>query len=220
MLYIVSTPIGNLGDMTFRAVEVLKAVDLIASEDTRHTGILLKRYEITTRQTSFHEHNKSRKTDELISLLQQGQDIALVSDAGTPGISDPGYRLVRAVLDNGLEVTVVPGPCAAIAGLSLSGLPTDRFVFEGFLPPKSGARRRRLEALKDEGRTVIFYESPHRLLKTLGDIGAVLGQDCQVACCREMTKKFEEVVRGTPEEVVRYFDGRRVKGEIVLAVKI
>jgi 16S rRNA (cytidine1402-2'-O)-methyltransferase len=218
MLYIVSTPIGNLKDITIRAVEVLKAADLIAAEDTRHTGGLLKHYDIHTPVTSYFEHNEQTKARYLLGLLREGKNIALVSDAGTPGVSDPGYRLIRLALDNGISVTVVPGPCAAIAALSLSGLPNDRFCFEGFLPAKPGARRRRLAALKGEDRTVIFYESPHRLVKSLADIAEVLG-DPEVVIARELTKKFEEVKAGRATELAAAFTASPPRGEFVLLVK-
>ncbi len=217
MLYIVSTPIGNLKDMTFRAVEVLKAVDLIASEDTRHTGILLKHYGIQTPQTSYFEHSKANKTEFLIGLLKQGKTIALVSDAGTPGISDPGYRLIRSARDHGIEVTAVPGACAAVAALSLSGFPTDKFVFEGFLPQKSAGRIRRLTELKSETRTLILYESPHRLLKTLADIAEVL-ENPDVMVGRELTKKFEEIYQGRARLAHEHFSSRKTKGEIVILI--
>ena len=219
MLFIVATPIGNLKDMTLRAIETLKSVDLIAAEDTRHTGRLLKHYGIATPQTSYFEHNKLKKADDLIEQLKAGQDIALVSDAGTPGISDPGYRLISLARRHEVPVAVVPGACAAVAALSVSGFPTDRFCFEGFLPVKSVARRKKLESFKGEERTMIFYESPHRLLKVLKDIAEVLG-DPEIAAARELTKKFEEVKRGRAGEVLAYFSGRPVKGEFVLLVSL
>ena len=219
MLYIVSTPIGNLKDITLRAIETLKNVDLIAAEDTRHTGILLKHYDIQTPQTSYFEHNKLKKADYLIGLMEEGKDVALVSDAGTPGISDPGYRLLNLAQENDIEVTVIPGACAVISALTLSGLPMDRFCFEGFLPVKSSARQKKLALLKDEDRTVIFYESPYRLLKSLKDIDEVL-ENPTVVVAREITKKFEEVKRGTPSELIEYFSQKRVKGEIVLLINL
>lgn len=218
MLFIVATPIGNLKDITLRALETLKSADLIAAEDTRHTGALLKHYDIHSPLTSYFEHNEQTKARYLLGLLREGKNIALVSDAGTPGISDPGYRLIRLALDNGVSVTVVPGPCAAIAALSLSGLPNDRFCFEGFLPPKTGARRKRLSALKEEGRTVIFYESPHRLVKSLTDIAEVL-DDPEVVVARELTKKFEEVKSGRAAELAAAFTANPPRGEFVLLVK-
>lgn len=203
--------------MTFRAVEVLKSVDLIASEDTRHTGILLKHYEIQTPQTSYFEHSEANKTEFLIGLLKQGKSVALVSDAGTPGISDPGFRLVRAARENGVTVAAVPGACAAVAALSVSGFPTDRFVFEGFLPQKSAGRVRRLAEFKEETRTIIVYESPRRLLKTLQDIEAVL-ENPRVMVGRELTKKFEEVYEGEACRAFEHFSSRAPKGEIVILI--
>ncbi len=217
MLYIVATPIGNLQDMSLRALETLKTVDLIAAEDTRHTGILLKHYGIETPQTSFFQHNEFQKIDHLISLLKEGKNVALVSDAGTPGISDPGFRLIQAARQNGVAVTAIPGACAAVCALVLSGLPADRFCFEGFLPPKSAARRKKLELLKTEERTVIFYESPHRLVKALQDIADVMDNP-HVAVARELTKKFEEIPNGTARELVDYFSKKTVKGEIVIVI--
>ncbi len=218
MLYIVSTPIGNLKDITFRAVETLKQVDLIAAEDTRHTRILTKHYDIQTPLTSYFEHNKVKKGDELLKILQEGKDIALVTDAGTPGISDPGYRLIQLAKEHNIGMTVIPGASACIAALSLSALPTDRFVFEGFLPVKSPSRCTRLETFKDERRTIIFYESPHRLIKCLKDIQKVL-DDPFVVCAREITKKFEEVCEGSASELVEHFEQRGVKGEFVVLVR-
>jgi 16S rRNA (cytidine1402-2'-O)-methyltransferase len=219
MLYIVSTPIGNLGDISFRAIETLKNVDLIAAEDTRHTGILLKHYGIETTQTSFFEHNESKKADYLISLLNEGKDVALVSDAGTPGISDPGYRLIQMARANNIPMTAVPGACAAVTALTLSGLPMDRFCFEGFLPVKSSARRKKLELMRDEERTMIFYESPYRLVKSLKDIEEVL-DDPIVVVARELTKKFEEIKQGSASDLAEYFGKKNVKGEIVLAISV
>ena len=189
MLYIVSTPIGNLKDITLRAIETLKSVDLIAAEDTRHTKILTNHYEIDTPLTSYFEHNKIKKAEYIVNLLLQGQNVALVTDAGTPGISDPGYRLVAMAKEKDIPITVIPGACALIAGLSLSGLPSDRFIFEGFLPVKSAGRRKKLELLKSEERTIIFYESPHRIVKSLKDIEEVM-DDPVVSCARELTKKI------------------------------
>lgn len=218
MLYIVSTPIGNLKDITLRAIETLKNVDLIAAEDTRHTKILTKHYDITTPLTSYFEHNKVKKADYLIKLLKEGKDIALVTDAGTPGISDPGYRLIKLAKEYDIPMAVIPGPCALIAALSLSGLPTDSFIFAGFLPVKSAARKRKLEGFKDEKKTVVFYESPHRLIKTLKCMEEVLGSS-QVVCARELTKKFEEVREGTAGELREHFMKIKPRGEFVLLVK-
>jgi len=215
MLYIVSTPIGNLKDITYRAVETLKAVDLIAAEDTRHTRILCQHYDIQTPLTSYHEHNKVRKAEHLVKLLQEGQDIALVTDAGTPGISDPGYYLIRLAKDNEVPMTAVPGVTALITALTLSALPCHHFIFEGFLPVKSAARRKKLDQLRGEPRTVIFYESPHRILKALKDIEDVL-DDPHVVCARELTKKFEEVKGGRASDLIKLFSSKKPKGEFVL----
>lgn len=215
MLYIVSTPIGNLQDITLRALGVLKSVDIIAAEDTRHTKILLTHFGITTPLSSYHEHNELKKSEYLLGLLQQGKNVALVADAGTPGISDPGYRLIQLVKDNQIPLTVVPGPCALIAALSLSALPTDSFVFAGFLPVKSVGRQKKLAEFCQDARTVIFYESPHRLLKTLKDVDQVLG-DWDVVVAREITKKFEEVQRGTAQILIEHFSKTAPKGECVV----
>lgn len=219
MLYITSTPIGNLKDITLRAIEVLKEVDLIAAEDTRHTRILTKHYDIDTPLTSYFEHNKFKKSEYLLKVLQEGKSVALVTDAGTPGISDPGYRLIKLAQENNIPMTVVPGACALVAGLSLSGLPTDSFIFEGFLPNKSSARRKNLESLKEEKRTIIFYESPHRITKALKDIEEVLGNPI-VACARELTKKFEELRKGSASELYEHFSQTKPKGEFVLMVNL
>jgi 16S rRNA (cytidine1402-2'-O)-methyltransferase len=219
MLYIVSTPIGNLKDITFRAVETLKNVALIAAEDTRHTKILLDHYGITTSTTSYFEHNEDKKTAQLIAMLKDGKDIALVTDAGTPGISDPGYPLINAAIANDIPVTVIPGPTALIAALNLSGLPAHNFVFEGFAPVKSGARRKKLEGLKSLGRTVIFYESPHRITKLLKDIEETLDNP-PVVCAREITKKFEEVKKGTAHELFDYFSAHEPRGEFVVLINL
>jgi 16S rRNA (cytidine1402-2'-O)-methyltransferase len=214
-LYIVATPIGNLDDITLRAIETLKQVDMIACEDTRHTGILLNRYNITKKLTSYFEHNKVTKAGYIIRLLQQGQNIALVSDAGTPGINDPGYRLIKDAINNNIQVVPIPGANAAIAALSASGMPTDRFAFEGFLPVKTTARKNLLLKHKQDDRTMIYYESPHRLLSTLKDMQEILaGQEIVVA--REITKKFEEIKRGVPEALLSYFKESNIKGEFVI----
>ncbi len=218
MLYIVSTPIGNLGDITFRAVETLKNVDLIASEDTRHTRILTNHYGIETPLTSYFEHNKIKKADRLVRLLKEGRDIALVTDAGTPGISDPGYRLIRLAKDNDITVTVIPGACALVAALTLSGLASHSFIFEAFLPVKSGARKKKLSGFLKESRVIIFYESPHRICKTLADIVEVL-EDPFMVCAREITKKFEEVIEGRASQLLTRFSQGKPKGEMVLLVQ-
>lgn len=219
MLYIVSTPIGNLKDITLRALEVLKEVDLIAAEDTRHTRVLLDHYQITTPSTSYFEHNQVKKADYLLGLLKQGKKIALVTDAGTPGISDPGYVLVKLAKENKIPITVIPGPTALVAALSLSGLPTDSFIFEGFLPPKPVARRRELEKLKGEERTIIFYESPYRIEKTLKDIAEIL-DDPRVVCVREITKKFEEALEGKASELLLNPQITKPRGEFVVLLNL
>jgi len=218
-LYIVSTPIGNLKDITFRAVEILKSVDLIAAEDTRHTRILTAHYEIRVPLTSYFEHNKMAKGDYLISMLQEGKNVALVSDAGTPGVSDPGAHIIKLAIENGIKLDHIPGPCAAIAGLVLSGMPTDKFVFEGFLPNKSGARKNRLKKFLGEERTVIFYESPHRIVKTLLDMREVFG-DIRIACLRELTKKFEETRRQNVSELIEHFTKTKPLGEFVICIRL
>jgi len=219
MLYIVSTPIGNLKDITLRAIETLKSVDLIAAEDTRHTRILCNEYGITTVLTSYFEHNERSKSEYLVKLLKEGKNIALVTDAGTPGISDPGYRVVKAAKDAGIPITVIPGATAMIAALSLSALPTDRFVFEGFLPPKDVGREKRLEALKEEDRTIVFYESPHRVEKTLRSIAKVLNNPV-VTCAREITKKFEEVKEGPALTLAEEFVKKEPRGEFVIVLNL
>ena len=215
MLYIVSTPIGNLKDITLRAIETLKSVDLIAAEDTRHTKILLDAYQIEKPLTSFFEHNQIKKADWLIGLLKMGKSIALVSDAGTPGISDPGFLMVRLAQEHHIPITVIPGVSACISALTASGLPAHRFVFEGFLPPKSGARRNKLSALKSEKATIIFYESPHRLLKTLKDMQEIW-DDPTIVVARELTKKFEEIRKEKASQLIEHFTLHSPKGEFVL----
>ena len=215
MLYIVATPIGHLKDITLRAIEVLKSVDLIAAEDTRHSGILCREYGITAPLISCFEHNEEGRIAQILAALQDGKNVALISDAGTPGISDPGFRLVRAARENGLEVTVVPGACACIAALSLSAMPTDRFAFLGFMPVKPGARRRKIEEAARIGGTVIFYESPHRLLKSLKDIEEILGDPVMVVT-REITKKFEERLEDKASALHARFTVHAPQGEFVL----
>ncbi len=216
-LYIVSTPIGNLKDITFRAIEVLSNVDLIAAEDTRHTRILLQHYNIRTPATSYFDFNKEKKIPSLIKRLQEGARLALVSDAGTPGISDPAFRLVRTCIENGLRIETIPGATAFVPALVLSGLPTDRFVFEGFLPVKKG-RKTRLETLRNEPRTMVMYESPYRVVRTLRDLEATLGNR-QIVVVRELTKKFEEVVRGSLTEINSDIEQLKLKGEFVLVIE-
>jgi 16S rRNA (cytidine1402-2'-O)-methyltransferase len=218
-LYIVSTPIGNLQDITLRALETLKTVDLIACEDTRQTLKLLRHYDIRRPLESLHDHNERQRTPQLIAQLKAGRSIALVSDGGTPLVSDPGWWLVHQAIEERVPVTWIPGAAAVIGALVLSGLPTDRFVFEGFLPVKRGARHQQLEGLRNETRTVALYESPHRLLKTLRDIQEVLG-DIRVTCARELTKLFEEIRRGRVSELIAHFENHPPRGEIVLVLQL
>jgi 16S rRNA (cytidine1402-2'-O)-methyltransferase len=218
MLYVVATPIGNLEDVTLRALRVLRQVDLIATEDTRRTRILLDHYQIATPLTSLYEHNEAHKAPTLARRLQEGISIALVSEAGTPLISDPGYRLVQLAIARGITVVPIPGPAAVIAAVTVAGLPTDRFVFEGFLPKKPGRRRKRLESLRGEGRTLIFYESPRRVYDVLGDMQALWG-DRRVVVARELTKKFEEILRGRITEVRAQLAEHPPQGEVTLVVE-
>jgi len=215
MLYIVSTPIGNLKDITLRALEVLKSVDLIACEDTRHTKILLDHYGIKKPTTSFYQHNRFTKAEYLLGLLKQGKNVALVSDAGTPAILDPGYNLVNLAIQNKIEITALPGPTAFIDALVLSGKPAHEFFFAGFLPNKALARKNRLQELSRLKATVIFYESCHRILAALEDIQAIFG-DKEIVVARELTKKFEEVIRATPQAALRQLSHSKPRGEFVL----
>ena len=217
-LYLVSTPIGNLEDLTLRARRLLAEADLIAAEDTRHTQQLLARYDIHTPMTSYHDHNKEEKAPVLIERLRQGQTIALVSDAGTPTVSDPGYYLITNCIAAGIPVSPVPGPSAPLAALAASGLPTDAFLFAGFLPRKPGARQKRLEALAPLRETLILFESPHRLVRLLEELQARLG-DRRVAVCRELTKLHEEIIRGRLIEAVERLKGKTVKGEITIVIE-
>jgi 16S rRNA (cytidine1402-2'-O)-methyltransferase len=217
VLYIVATPIGNLEDISLRALRILKEVDLIAAEDTRHTHHLLSHYGIETALTSYHEHNERRKTPVLIERLRRGANIALVADAGTPVISDPGYRLVTAAIDAAIKVTPIPGASAVTAVVAASGLPPDRFAFEGFLPGSKKERRARLLALKDDTRTLVFYEAPHRIKESLSDLGEILG-DREVVVAREVTKLHEEFRRGSASELAAQLGNQEVRGEITLAV--
>lgn len=212
-----STPIGNLGDMTYRAVEVLGGVDVIACEDTRHTGLLLQHFGIKGRLRSYHEFNKLRRTPELIEMLRQGKRVALVTDSGTPSISDPGYYLVRTAVEARQRVVAVPGASAILAGLVVSGLPSDRFAFEGFLPKRHGRRLRRMLALRDEQRTMVFFESARRLARLLAEILELWG-DREVVIGRELTKQHEEVLRGKASEIGELLAGRSLKGEAVVIV--
>jgi 16S rRNA (cytidine1402-2'-O)-methyltransferase len=217
-LYVVGTPIGNLEDITFRAVRILQTVDLIAAEDTRHTGKLLQHLQVKTPQISYHEHNRNSRIPELLEHLTNNKAIALVSDAGMPGISDPGYELVQACIASGITVVPIPGASAAITALSASGLPTDRFVFEGFLPAKAQQRREHLESLQAESRTIIFYESPHRLRETLQDLADICGSDRQIVLARELTKFYEEFWRGTIADAIAHYNQREPQGEYTLVL--
>ena len=216
-LFIVGTPIGNLEDITFRAIKILNQVDLIAAEDTRHTKRLLERYQIKKPLTSYHKFNLRSKTPYLISQLKQGLSLALVTDSGMPGISDPGYELVKEAVLNKIKVEPVPGASALLTVLSVSGLPSERFIFEGFLPRKKG-RQKLLAKLKNEERTIILYESPYRLVKTLKELKNILGER-RVVVGREMTKLFEEFIRGTISEVIAHFEKKGPKGEITVVIQ-
>lgn len=217
-LTLVATPIGNLDDLSARARSVLESADLVYAEDTRHTGRLLARLGLRKPLRSCHDHNEAARAAEIVEHLQAGRDVALVSDAGTPGLADPGYRVVRAVLARGLGVTMVPGPSSILMALVLSGFPTDRFVYDGWLPRKSGALRGRLAEYEREPRTVVVLESCHRLLKTLVALQEVLPER-PVAVCRELTKRHEEIRRGTPAEVASHFQERTPRGEMVLVIR-
>ena len=216
-LFIVPTPIGNLDDMTIRATKVLQDVDLILAEDTRTSGKLLKHFEIGTQMQSHHMHNEHKMVNRIIERLKSGETIALISDAGTPAISDPGFLLTRACIENDIEVECLPGATAFVPALVNSGLPNDKFVFEGFLPVKKG-RQTRLKLLAEESRTIIFYESPHKLIKTLAHFGEYFGEDRQVSISRELTKLYEETIRGTIREVLDHYTNKPPKGEIVIVV--
>ena len=215
-LYIVSTPIGNLKDATYRSLELLSDVDLIAAEDTRRTGVLLKHYEIKTPLTSFNSYNQAKKSNRLIARLKEGHNLALVSDAGTPGVSDPLYHLVRAALAEYVSVVSLPGPSAVLAALTISGLPVNRFVFEGFLPRKKG-RKKFIEELAQEKRTIVLFESPHRIVKTLNELYQVMG-DRKAVLARELTKIHEEVIRGTLGALATKAEEQKLKGEITLVI--
>ncbi|KAA3624655.1 MAG: 16S rRNA (cytidine(1402)-2'-O)-methyltransferase [Flavobacterium sp.] len=217
-LYLVPTPIGNLKDITLRAIEVLQQVDLILAEDTRTSGKLLKHYEIDTPMQSHHMHNEHKTVDAIVARINSGETIALISDAGTPAISDPGFLLARACVENGIEVDCLPGATAFVPALVNSGLPNDRFVFEGFLPVKKG-RQSRLQLLAEETRTIIFYESPHKLLKTLAQFSEHFGGDRRISVSRELSKMHEETVRGSVLEVLAHFEAKPIKGEIVIVVE-
>jgi len=217
MLYIVSTPIGNLKDITLRALETLKSVEIIAAEDTRHSSILLKHYGIKRPLISYHAYNKLKRTEEILTLLKENKKVALISDSGTPGISDPGLHLVRAAIQNNIPLEFIPGPTALIAALVLSGLSTQRFCFEGFLPVKKGRREKRLRDLAKEERTIIIYESCHRLLRLLEEILNIMG-DREMVCAREITKQFEQIRRGKTKDILDYFRQKKARGEFVLVI--
>jgi len=216
-LYLVSTPIGNLEDITFRALRMLQEADLIAAEDTRRTRRLLDHYDISRPLISYHDHNKQHRSIRLLEALQEGKSVALVTDAGTPGISDPAFFLVRMAIGHDVPVVPIPGPTSPIAALIVSGLPPDRFVFEGFLPVKAGKRRARLRELAGEDRTIVLFESPHRLIRTLHEIQDSLG-DRQAAVARELTKKFEEISRGPVSQLIATYSERKPKGEMVIVL--
>ncbi len=216
-LYLVPTPIGNLDDMTFRAIKVLQEVDVILAEDTRTSGKLLKHFEISTPMRSFHMHNEHKMLDRIIERLKSGETMALISDAGTPAISDPGFLITRACIENDIEVDCLPGATAFVPALVNSGLPNDRFVFEGFLPVKKG-RQTRLKFLAEETRTMIFYESPHKLIKTLNNFGEYFGEDRPVSVSREISKLYEETIHGSVLDVIKHFENKAPKGEFVIVV--
>jgi len=217
-LYVIATPIGNLEDLTFRALRILREVDLVAAEDTRHSRKLFSHYGIGTPLTSFFQHNEAGKLERIIDDLHQGKSVALISDAGTPAIADPGFLLVRRCREEGIPVAAVPGPSAVVSALSIAGLPTDRFAFEGFLPPRTKGRRETLRRLRQEQRTTVFYEAPHRLAAALKDLVAELGEEREVAVARELTKIHEELYRGTAAAALEHFGSEKVRGEIVLMV--
>ena len=217
MLYVVATPIGNLGDITLRALEVLKSVDVIAAEDTRHSGLLLKHFEIKKPLVSYHEHNEAMRTAQLIERLATGENLALITDAGTPGLSDPGARLIRECIKRELQFTIIPGPSSILTALVGSGFSSEKFFFGGFLPVKSGKRERELQAAAKRDETTIFFESPYRLTKTLGaSMGIMSGR--QLCVARELTKKFEEFRRGIASELLAHYEAHPPKGEIVLVI--
>lgn len=217
-LYFVATPIGNLSDMSDRAKEILSSVDTILAEDTRNSGLLLKHFEISGKMESFHAHNEHKVLGRIIDRLKEGETFAIISDAGTPAISDPGFLLLREAVKENIDFTIIPGPAAFLAALLLSGFPSDKFIYEGFIPHKKG-RQTFIESWKEEKRTVVFYESPHRIVKCLDQMKELLGADREVAVVREITKKFEETVRGTLEEVSEIFKTKTIKGEFVVVLK-
>ena len=217
-LFLVPTPIGNLEDITFRSIRILNEVDLILAEDTRTSGKLLKHFDIKPPMQSFHMHNEHKVLDKMIDKLKMGIKIALISDAGTPGISDPGFLLVRACVEEGIDTECLPGATALIPALVQSGFPSDRFVFEGFLPPKKG-RQTRLKQWSEETRTIVFYESPHKIVKTLSQLQEFVGADRRLSVSRELSKKFEETVRGTVNELILHFSKKAPKGEFVIVLE-
>jgi len=217
MLYVVATPIGNLGDMTLRALEVLKSVDVVAAEDTRHSGMLLKHFQIKKPLLSYHEHNEAMRTAQLVERLAADENVALITDAGTPALSDPGARLIRACIERGLPLTIIPGPSSILAALVGSGFSTERFYFGGFLPVKSGQRERKLRATAERGETTVFFESPYRLTKTLAVCTGIM-PDRQLCVARELTKKFEEFRHGIASELLAHYEAHPPKGEIVLVI--
>jgi len=217
MLYVIGTPIGNLGDVTLRALETLTSVDVVAAEDTRHSGILLKHYGIRKPLVSYHEHNEAMRTAQLIERIAANENVALITDAGTPGISDPGARLIRECIKRQLPFTILPGPSSILTALVGSGFAAEKFFFGGFLPTKSGQRARELRLAADRAETSIFFESPFRILKTLAACFEII-PDCQLCVARELTKKFEEFRRGTPRELLAHYQGHPPKGEIVLLI--
>lgn len=219
MLYLVGTPIGNMGDLSPRAVEVLKSVEYVACEDTRRTGLLLSHFEISAHLISYHEHNKASHGEKLLGLLRSGVDVALVSDAGMPSISDPGEDLVKACIEEDLAITAVPGPVAGITALVLSGMDTRHYYFEGFLPVETKERKERLSVVSHMTTTTILYEAPHRLLRTLSDLASCGNGQRRAACCRELTKRYEEVVRGTIDELISHFEEVPPKGEFVIILE-
>ena len=215
VLYLVATPIGNLGDMTARAVEILKNMDLIVCEDTRHSRVLLDHYGIHKPLTSYFDFSEKKRAPGILGKIKNGSKVALISDAGTPGIADPGFRLITGAIEEGIKIEALPGASAFLTALVISGLPTDRFAFEGFFPVKAGQKKNKLLSLKKEDRTLIFYESPHRLLKTLGLIQETLG-DIRIVVARELTKKFEEVIRDKVSNIISHFSNKKVLGEFVV----
>lgn len=217
-LYLVPTPVGNLADMTYRGITVLKEVDLILAEDTRTSGKLLQHYEVKTPMLSYHMHNEHKISDTVVQRIQNGETMALITDAGSPGISDPGFLLARKLIENDLPIEALPGATAFVPALTVSGLPCDKFVFEGFLPVKKG-RQKRLEFLKEEQRTMVFYESPHKLLKTLGDFVSHYGPEREVSISREISKLYEEHYRGSVQDAIAHFEHKKPKGEFVVVLQ-